>query len=225
VRHRLLVVASTVLAATAAHAVELTLAPRALAEAIDLGQSRIESLRTTFHQPYRVRVSRPPVDYVEVVTPFRRVVLAAETRARGGDRRFGQREARDTLATAPDEIDLLVELTFHPQTAYIAVPAYDVRLLAAGTASPPAVQPIAIDRVARFGPRLAGALTYPYAPGVPAVTVGQLTGGQLTGGQLTGGTLVARLDGRRVGSAAYDLFVVDRGTELARARIDFQGMR
>jgi hypothetical protein len=51
---------------------------RALADAIAIGQTRVESQRARFHQPYRIPVNRPPVDYIEVVTPFRRVALAAE---------------------------------------------------------------------------------------------------------------------------------------------------
>ena len=57
---------------------------QAVNDAIAIGQSRVESVRLRFHEPYRIRVAQPPVDYVDVVTPFRRVVLAAEERARVG---------------------------------------------------------------------------------------------------------------------------------------------
>ena len=68
-------------------AVDLRLDPGTITQALSLGQTTIVSDLTRFHQPYRLDVSRPPVDYVEVVTPFRRVVLAAQARARAGDRR------------------------------------------------------------------------------------------------------------------------------------------
>src|SRR5688500_4233425 len=114
---------------TGARAIELMLGPRAHAEALDIGQSRIASVRTRFHRPYRLVVARASVDYIEVVTPYRRVALAAEARTRLGERALGQREARAVLGDTPEQIDLLVELTFHPQNTFIGVPAYEVRLL------------------------------------------------------------------------------------------------
>ena len=173
--------------AAGAGALELVLGPRALTEAIDLGQSRVDSLRTRFHAPYRLNVSRPPVDHIEVITPFRRVALAAQAHAQRGDRLFGQREARAVLAETPEQIDLLVELTFHPQNTFIGVPTYEVHLLPA-TATTAPIAPRDVSYVPRFGPRIEGMpLPFPYpmtSPGVP--------GGQ----PLSGGTIVVHLDGR-----------------------------
>ena len=202
---------------TGARAIELMLGPRALAEALDIGQSRIDSIRTRFHQPYRLVVARAPVDYIEVVTPFRRVALAAEARTRLGERAFGQREARAVLGDTPEQIDLLVELTFHPQNTFIGVPAYEVRLLPV-TAETTPVEPRDVMSVPRFGPRIEGMpLPYPYpmtSPGLP--------GGQ----PLTGGTIVIRLDGRTVNpNGIYDVIVAEQGKELARARLDLRGLR
>ena len=56
--------------------VELSL--DALSEATAIGQTGIESRRADFHRPYRLVISQPPLDYIDVVTPFRRVVLAAD---------------------------------------------------------------------------------------------------------------------------------------------------
>jgi hypothetical protein len=198
-------------------AVDLVLSPRALTEALDIGQSRIDSLRTRFHEPYRLIVARPPVDDIQVVTPFRRVALAAESRARAGERNFGQREARATLAEAPDRIDLLVELTFHPQNTFVAVPEYRVRLLPA-TATTTSAEPQDVSYAPRFGPRVQGVpLPFPYP----------MTGPGLPGGQpLTGGTIVVRLDGRAIDvNGLYDVFVLDGTKELARARLDFRALR
>jgi hypothetical protein len=217
VRHAVFVLALSAGAAAAAPPVELTLTPRALSEAIDIGQSRIDAVRLRFHEPYRILVSRAPVDYVDVVTPFRRVALAAEGRARLGDRLFGQREARAVLGTTPDQIDLLVELTFHPQNTYVGVPAYAVRLLAlAGTVA--AVEPRSVTRVPRFGPRMEGSpLLYPF-PLTPPVAPGSLP--------LTGGTLVVALAGDAVDpKGTYELLVIEAGKELAKARIDLAGLR
>ena len=62
------------------------------------------------------------MDYLEIVTPFRRIVLAAQARAGAGDRRFGQREALEIEAAAPGQIDLYAELTFHPLNTFVLVP-------------------------------------------------------------------------------------------------------
>src|SRR5688572_5242438 len=80
------------LCSVAAAAVETPLTPRAIDEALTIGQSTLERVRGRFHAPYRVAVNRGPVDYIEVITPFRRVALAGEERARIGDRSFGQRQ-------------------------------------------------------------------------------------------------------------------------------------
>jgi hypothetical protein len=217
---RLLIVALLLATAAAASGVELTLSPRALAEAIDVGQSRIDSYRSRFHTPYRIPIARPPVDYVDVVTPFRRVALAAETRARLGDRFFGQREAKAILADAPDQVDLLFELTFNPLNTYVGMPAYDVRLLAAAAGTPPTLSGSPVGRFPRFGPRTEPpgvTLPYPYSL---ASTI------PLGSEPLTGGTLLVHLDvGEAARNGAYDVLVIEGGKELARARIDFRALR
>ena len=189
-----------------ARAIELTLTARALAEAIDLGQTRVAALRTRAHAAYRVTVSRPPVDFIEVITPFRRVALTAEQR--GSSRLFGQRDALALLDAAPQRVDLVVELTFHPLNTYVGVPAYDVRLLAAAAGGAPAVLPETIERIPRSGPRIDG-----------------LPQSVATSGPLTGGRLVAHLDGAALTASAYDVVIVETGKELVRARVDFRGMR
>jgi hypothetical protein len=218
VRQRLLIAVLLTLAAGAmTGGVELDLDPRAIAEAIDVGQSRLDAVRGRFHEPYRVSIGRAPVDYLEVVTPFRRVVLAAQTRARAGDRTFGQRDAIAILRETPRQVDLLVELTFHPFNRYVGVPPYEVRLLAASTGTTPEVAPTAIERVPRFGPRMDMPLTFPYAGGPPASP----------GEPPSGGMLIAHLDGELLGRPAgvYDVFVIEAGKELARMRVDFRNLR
>jgi hypothetical protein len=209
--HLLIAVLLVLVTAPGTGAVELRLSPRALTEALDIGQSRIESLRAKFHQPYRVIVAHPPVDEIHVVTPFRRLALAAESRARLGDRLFGQREAQATLAEAPEQIDLLVELTFHPQNTFIGVPPYQVRLLPAVATTTPA-EPQDVSYVPRFGPRIAG---------MPPMTTPPVAGQPLAGG-----TIVVQLAGRAIdANGVYDVLVLDGTKELARARVDFRALR
>jgi hypothetical protein len=209
--HLLIVLLLVLAAEVGAGTVELLLSSRALNEALDIGHSRIDSIRTRFHEPYRLIVARPPVDEIHVITPFRRVALAAESRARLGDRLFGQREARAALAEAPEQIDLLIELTFHPQNTFIGVPPYQVRLLPAMAATVPA-EPRDVSYVPRFGPRIQG---------LPPMTTPPVAGQPLIGG-----TIVVQLDGRAVDlNGLYDVIVLDGTKELARVRVDFRALR
>jgi len=202
----------TVSAATAAY--DPTLDSSDIAGAIRIGQSATERVRADYHRPYRIDIGRPPVDYIELVTPFRRVELAVEERARIGERRFSQREALEALAEQGGRLTLLVELTFHPQNAYVGVPSYGVAL--AEVESADRVSPVDVQRVPRFGARVAGtALPYPRAP----VTAG---GNQ----PMLGGTVIAAFEGARLDPrGAYDVVIEEAGKELARARIDLGRLR
>jgi hypothetical protein len=96
-------------------AFEPSLDLRLIDEAIAVGQSRIEAVRERYHQPYRLQVNQPPIDYIEVVTPFRRVVLLAEERARAAI--AGSASAmRSRPSGSPTPVEIIVEMTFHPPT-------------------------------------------------------------------------------------------------------------
>lgn len=207
---------AAVLTATAVFAYEASLDRRSIEEAIAIGHARVESVRVRFHQPYRIPVGRAPVDYIEVVTPFRRIEVEAETRARSGNRTLGQREALDILAAAPDQVEFFVELTFHPHNTYIGVPQYEVRLAPIGRAASPPIDPRNVERFPRYGARVEGLpLPYPAAPAVPGRTEPVL-----------GGTLIARFDGRLLDrNGVYEVIVSEAGKELARARVNLAVLR
>jgi hypothetical protein len=199
---------------------EVSLDRRAIQEALDIANTSIERTRARFHADYRFVVGRAPVDFIEIVTPFRRLVLAAETRARTGNRMFAQREALEALKQDPERVDLYVELTFHPLNTFVGVPGYRVMLKSTRAGAPP-IHPSAIDRIPRVGPRVDGQpvygpLPYPIPPRVPS-------GGE----PLSGGTLIAAFDGRLLDpKGAYDAAVVDeRDKELASVRIDLARLR
>jgi hypothetical protein len=198
-----------------ASSVQLTLDRRAIEEAIYIGQSRIERERTRFHAPYRVRVEQPPVDWIDVITPFHRIELAAETNARNGGRQFGQREAMETLRDAPNQIDLLIEMSFHPLNTFVAVPSYQVEITVPGGRR---LVPRRIDRIPRFAPRSESS-----GPALPAPNAGAVFGGGLP---VVGGTMVAALDGSAFDSnQRVDVVVMDGKTELARTAVDLARMR
>lgn len=203
---------------------ESPLTRAALEEAVEIGQTRMDAMRARFNLPYQVPVNRPPIDYIEVVTPFRRVALAAETRARQGLRGFGQTDALAVLGTMPERIDLIVELTFHPLNTYIGVPAYSVSLAPVEprprdveTGRAAFVEPLELARISRSGPRVLGMpLPYPYVTGPQPIAGSE---------PVVGGTLIAQFDGRRLAAGTYDAVIAEGGKELARAPIALGRLR
>jgi hypothetical protein len=180
--------------------------------------SRVSPPSARYHEPYRLAVGVPPVDYIEVITPFRRVVLGAEGRAQVGDRGFGQREALALLAATPDEVDLQLELSFHPLNTYIGVPDYRVLIEPPPGELVPPVQPWALERIPRFGARVEGMPLPSPAPADPGVN------GRAQ--PMLGGTVIARFDGRLLsGGAASTIVVSEDGRAVARVRLDLARLR
>jgi hypothetical protein len=180
---------------------EQALDRRLIDEAIAIGQSPIEAVRTRYHQPYRLQVARPPIDSIEIVTPFRRVVRLAEERMRVGDRIFSQRDAIAALGDRSDVVEGVIEMTFHPLNTFVDVPEYDVEL---ATASPAArITPRNISRVPRLDSPVPG-------------------GGQA----LIGGTITASFSAGALNpNGVYEVVVGEKGKELARARVDLGRLR
>jgi hypothetical protein len=192
-----------------------TLDRRGIEEAIQIGQSRFDAERTRFHGGYRIQVSRPPVDWIDVITPFHRVAIAAEERARLGDRVFGQREALAALSAASNLIELLVEMTFHPLNTFVGVPNYDVTLRL-GLNKPVSAQ--FLHRYPRFGPR-----TQANVPALPNPNAAPVLG---NGQAMSGGTLVVQFAADAIDpNGRYDLVMTDGGKEIVRAGVDFGTMR
>jgi hypothetical protein len=208
-------VACVAFGAMSTSALQLTLDRRAIEEAIYVGQSRIESERSRFHVPYRVRVTQPPIDWIDVITPFHRVELAAETNARAGRRMFGQRDALATLGDTPQQIDLLIEMSFHPLNTFVAVPAYQVEIIVSGGRR---VMPQRVDRFPRFGPRPESA-----GPALPTPNASPIFGG---GRPVAGATMVAVMDGSTLdANQPITVAVLDGKVELARVALDLGKMR
>jgi len=183
-----------------------------LRDAVRIGVSGSEVEREQVHARYRIRVAEPPVDWVDVMTPFHRVMLAAEQADNAG-LRFGQREAIATLGETADQLDLLVELTFHPLNTFVAVPGYTVALEDPDGGR---IEPRRTALVPRFAPRVEGdAPAYP----APSRTIGE--GQPILGGTIVVAFGVATLDG----NATYELVVTDGDVELTRADLDLGSLR
>jgi hypothetical protein len=198
----------------APRAVQISLDYAGIDEAMMLARGGDAAARARFHAGYRVNVARDAIDFVDVVSPFRRVVIATQQAAEGGDRRFGQRQAIEILRTAGGRLDVRVEMTFHPQNTYISVPDYSVVLVGARDRS---VKPQSIDRLSRWTPRVDG-----LPPPLPAGG----GSGPSRGRPLLGGTLVAVFDLESIDPmSAYDVAIGEGGTELARVRLDLGKLR
>jgi hypothetical protein len=198
------------LSAAVTSTVQLRLDAQSILDAIAVGQASVESQRARFHAAYRIGVGQTPVDYIEVVTPFRRVAVEAERRARTGDRRFGQRQALEWLEAQGDGVELWLELTFHPLHTFVRVPDYGVAVHAPGGA---AVEARTTAQVPRHGARIE---RLPTREVIAAPTRLE---------PLVGGTLIVELDGISDARATYTVVVSESGTELARASIPFGRMR
>jgi hypothetical protein len=213
------ILCGVILAAGAVSGFERSLDLPLINAATAIGESRVESVRTQYHRPYRVRVARPPVDYIDVVTPFRRIVLIAEDRARTGARPLGQRETLDAAGDRVSLVEFIVELTFHPLNTYVGVPLYEVELVALQPippAQPTRILPVQVSRTPRFGARVDG--TPPLSPRVPLNVPG-------AGEPMLGGTVVAGFDALGLESAGVYDVVVKEQKELARVRVNLGSLR
>jgi len=194
-------------------AVQTPVDDAAIDAALTLARVSSDTARARFHDAYRLIAARAPVDYLEVVSPFRRIVIAAQQRAAAGDRSFGQRQALEILGKAGGQIDVYVEMTFNPLNTYIGVPEYEVVLAGRGNTR---VGARSIDRLSRWTPRV---------DGLPAA-VPSGGGSGPPRGPLVGATLIARFDLQSLDpEGSYDVVISERGDVLAAVRLDLSRLR
>jgi hypothetical protein len=210
-------------ACTTLHALQLDLDPRTVVEAVALGQSALDADKVRFHRPYRLDVARPPLDSVDIVTPFRRVVVAAELRARAGDRRFGQREALALVEKFPGQVSVHAEFTFHPMNTFVLVPSYRMVWVTERGAR---IEPAVLDAAPRYFVRR-GEDSLP----VPPEFAGRATPPRLPGRSqpMLGATVVAFFNGaslERKDDPVRAVVIEEAGQgELARLPIDLARLR
>lgn len=120
-------VAVVTMACSVAGAIELGISRPEIERAIRLSRQG-EAERQRFHSKYTIRVGHPTVDALEVITELRRVVLAAEERARFGDRSFDAMDAERMLQPWRGRISIVAHLRFNPQNSLVTVPAYQMSL-------------------------------------------------------------------------------------------------
>jgi hypothetical protein len=94
-----------------------------------------EATRTLFHAPYIVAVDDATIEHLEVITEFRRFVLAAEDQLKGGNWMMGRggfdpkgRTLKDVLRPLQGQVSVRARLRFHPHNNYVTLPAFDILL-------------------------------------------------------------------------------------------------
>jgi hypothetical protein len=94
-----------------------------------------ESTRKLFHSAYVVGVYHDAIDHLDVITEFRRFVLAAEDQLTAGNWMMGRggydqkgRTLKDVLRPHVGQVSIRARLRFHPLNNYSTLPAVDVLL-------------------------------------------------------------------------------------------------
>ena len=189
-----------VLLGTAASVAGVTevLSDRDIAHAYNLANGS-EATRTLFHAAYRIPADDATIEQFEVVTEFRRFVLAAEEHlksgnwmmARGGFDAKG-RSLKDHLRPLAGQVSIRARLRFHPLNNYTTPPPMDILL------GEPTL--LAINAIR-----------------TPHVTTGEPG----TRDVITGATIETFFNAPTIADRVLPVRVVFEGKELARASMDF----
>ena len=105
-----------------------------IAYALNIANGSEES-RALFHAPYIIAVDNAAVEHLEVVTEFRRFVLAAEEQLKAGNWMVGRggfdpkgRTFKDVLRPVTGQVSIRARLRFHPLNNYATLPPFDILL-------------------------------------------------------------------------------------------------
>jgi hypothetical protein len=126
---------------SAARAIVVKPSQRDVERAQKLAQAP-EPQRVQFHAPYIVRVDTAVVEQIEVITEYRRYVLATEEQLRAGNWMFAQSPDRAQEKVKPwrGRLTLSARLRFHPQNTLIGMPPYEISI------ADPDLEPLEVTR-------------------------------------------------------------------------------
>lgn len=190
----------------------------AIDDAIIFARQATRTERRAFHDGYQ-QLPGDAVRRISVVSEYRRVVLLVEEKMRNLDRDYGVTQMTRALTPWRGLVEVIVELTFHPQNNYIGVPLIDVLAVPLETSRP--IVPEATDRRPRFGlfwaPPPMDAPWWPFPPPALPNVVGSEP--------LTGGWVHARFDVAPFATGRFEIVVKDGATTLATAAFDVGALK
>jgi hypothetical protein len=173
---------------------------RDIAQALNVANGS-ESSRARFHAAYRLPIDDALVEHLEVVTEFRRFVLAAEEQAKAGNWMMARggydtkgRTIKDLLRARNGQVAIRARLRLHPHNSYITLPAFDMLL------GEPTL--VGIDAVR-----------------TPHVTLA--SGQPGTRDLIYGATIDTFYDATQIADRVLPLRLVFEGKEVARLSVDF----
>lgn len=199
-RWALIVVSGVLLTRPPAMAITEVLMDADISRAFAIARSA-EDVRSRFHAPYIMALSGPSLEQIEIITEFRRFVLAAEEQvrlgswmaARGGYDQQG-RTVKESLKASTGQVVIRARVRFHPLNAYIGVPPIDILL------GEPSLLALGVSRTPNFsiGP--------PDNRSRPAIM---------------GAVIEASFNAPSVNDRVLAVRVVSEGQELGRFSVDF----
>jgi hypothetical protein len=157
--------------------------------------------RTAFHKPYITELDGPIIEQVEVITEFRRFVLAAEEQLEAGNWMMGRgstdqkgRTLKDVLGKASGQLLVRARLRFHPMNSFVNLPPFDILL------GEPTLLPIATTRVPNVTPASADRRTRPI---------------------IHGATIETAFNAPSVNNRTLPVRIISAGDEIGRVVVDF----
>ena len=199
-----IVAAALLLAQGPIGAVTVALSDRDIAEALNIANGS-EATRGLFHAPYLVAVENPAVEHLEVITEFRRFVLAAEDQLKAGNWLMGRggydvkgRTLKDVLRPVQGQVSVRARLRFHPLNNFVTLPAFDILL------GEPTLLAIDATRTPHVTP----------ASGEPG-----------TRDVITGATIEVFYNAPTIDDRVLPVRILSEGKELARVSVDFSRVR
>ncbi len=186
--------------APSTHPFDSNIGSAAIDRAVAIGRSS-GAVRQRFHDQYVVRLGDPILEQLEIVTEFRRVVLATEDHVRLADAAWGARQAEEMLRSRRGTISLVLRVAFSPRNVYREMPRFALVLYARPEARPPGrLEPLDLIETPRY---VSG---QPAPPGTP----------------ILGGMVEAIFDARALDPrGVYLAGIALEGRELRRVELDF----
>ena len=197
-RLRVIGVALFLVARVPVAAVTEVLTDRDIAHAYNIANAS-DATRTIFHAAYRIPTRDLTIEQFEVVTEFRRFVLAAEEAAKSGNWMMARggmdakgRSLKDHLGPLAGQVSIRARVRFHPLNSYTTPPPMDLLL------GEPTL--LALNAVR-----------------TPHVTTGEPG----TRDVITGATIETYFNAPTIADRVLPVRLVFEGKELARANVDF----